>query len=63
MDALGLFALQPSPEAVRGVIFLRRCSRRGGNNKISHEETKSTKIFLFSLRALRFFVADFPQED
>src|SRR5215813_8514340 len=30
------------------------------NQKINHEETKSTKIFLFFLRFLRFFVVDFP---
>jgi hypothetical protein len=30
--------------------------------KINHEETKSTKINRNNLRALRFFVVDFPQE-
>jgi len=29
--------------------------------KINHEETKNTKIYS-SLRVLRFFVVDFPQE-
>jgi hypothetical protein len=28
--------------------------------KINHEETKSAKAFLIFLRALRFFVVDFP---
>jgi len=30
--------------------------------KINHEETKSTKKDQKNLRALRFFVVDFPQE-
>jgi len=30
--------------------------------KINHEETKSAKKIKENLRALRFFVVDFPQE-